>query len=137
MKRSLWIGLAAAIFGSLACGAADAAATVAPKGKHALAGDQVLTALTVSYAPGETSGPHRHGAAAYVYVLSGEIRSQVEGERAPRIYKAGERWFEPAGAHHLVSGNASRTAPASMLVVFVGPADAVLTTPDKPSAAPD
>jgi len=133
MKRALIVGLAAALL----AGAAHAAAAVAPKGRHALAGDQVLTALTVSYGPGETSGPHRHGAAAYVYVLSGEIRSQVEGEPAPRIYKPGESWFEPAGTHHLVSGNASRTAPASMLVVFVGPADAVLTTPDKPSAAPD
>ncbi|HSV04134.1 MAG TPA: cupin domain-containing protein [Phenylobacterium sp.] len=127
VKHAVIAGLAA----GLLAGAAQAAATVAPKGRHPLADGQVLTALTVSYAPGESSGPHRHGAAAYVYVLSGEIRSQVEGEPAPRVYKAGESWFEPAGAHHLVSGNASRTAPASMLVVFVGPPEAVLTTADK------
>ena len=126
MRRALGLGLAAALFAG-----AVQAATVAPKGRHDLADGRVLTALTVSYAPGEKSGPHRHGAAAYVYVLTGQVRSQVEGEAASRVFRAGESWFEAAGAHHLVSENASATEPASILVVFVGAADATLTTPDR------
>ena len=80
---------------------------------------QALEALRVTYAPGESSRPHSHDRDAYVYVLQGSIRSQVEGQPL-RVYAAGESWFEPAGAHHLVSANASDSAPATFLVVFVG-----------------
>jgi quercetin dioxygenase-like cupin family protein len=109
-----------------------AAGTVADQGRYPLPGPDrpLLSAITVSYAPGEKSGPHRHGASAFVYVLEGQIRSQVDDEPA-RVFKPGESWFERAGAHHLVSENASRTRPARILVVFVGPADATLSIPDK------
>jgi len=79
----------------------------------------VLKAERVTYAPGESSPPHKHDDDAYVYVLSGHIRSQVEGQPL-RTYVPGEDWFEPAGARHLVSGNASDREPATMLVIFVG-----------------
>jgi quercetin dioxygenase-like cupin family protein len=80
---------------------------------------QSLEALRVTYAPGEASKPHSHDRDAYVYVLDGLVRSQVEGQ-ALRVYATGENWFEPAEARHLVSANASSTAPATILVVFVG-----------------
>lgn len=80
---------------------------------------QALEALRVSYAPGEASKPHSHDRDAYVYVLSGHVRSQVEGQPL-RVYATGENWFEPAGARHLVSANASNTESATILVVFVG-----------------
>jgi len=78
-----------------------------------------LEALRVSYVPGEASKPHSHDRDAFVYVLSGRVRSQVEGQPL-RVYAAGENWFEPAGARHLVSENASDSEPATILVVFVG-----------------
>lgn len=78
-----------------------------------------LEALRVTYAPGEASKPHTHDRDAYVYVLDGHVRSQVQGQSL-RVYATGENWFEPAGARHLVSANASNTAPATILVVFVG-----------------
>ena len=78
-----------------------------------------LEALRVRYAPSEASRPHTHDRDAYVYVLNGHVRSQVEGQPL-RVYAAGENWFEPAGARHLVSANASDTEPAAILVVFVG-----------------
>jgi quercetin dioxygenase-like cupin family protein len=80
---------------------------------------QSLEALRVTYAPGESSLPHSHDRDAYVYVLQGHVRSQVEGQPL-RVYAAGENWFEPAGARHLVSANASDSEPATFLVVFVG-----------------
>jgi quercetin dioxygenase-like cupin family protein len=80
---------------------------------------QSLEALRITYAPGESSKPHSHDRDAYVYVLQGRVRSQVEGQPL-RVYAAGESWFEPAGARHLVSANASDSAPATFLVVFVG-----------------
>ena len=88
---------------------------------------QSLEALRVSYAPGESSRPHLHDRDAYVYVLHGHVRSQVEGQPL-RVYAAGESWFEPAGARHLVSANASDSAPATFLVVFVGAAQSVPRT---------
>ena len=91
--------------------------------------DHQLRAVTVTYAPGQSSAPHRHGGDAFVYVLSGHVRSQVEGA-AVHTYGPGDSWFEPMGAHHIVSGNASATEPATMLVVFVAAPAATLTVWD-------
>ncbi|NKJ23076.1 cupin domain-containing protein [Dyella sp. SG609] len=93
-----------------------------------------LVALTVTFAPGQQSKPHHHEADAFVYMLSGRVRSQVDREPA-REYGPGESWFEPAGAHHLGTANVSGTEPATFLVVFVARPDARLTVPEQ--AAPD
>jgi quercetin dioxygenase-like cupin family protein len=79
-----------------------------------------LVSHFVDYPPGASSAPHRHARSAfiYAYVLSGEIRSQVDGEPA-RVYRAGEAWFENPGAYHRVSANASETAPARLLAVLI------------------
>lgn len=94
-----------------------------------------LVALTVTFAPGQQSKPHHHEADAYVYMLSGRVRSQVEGEPA-KEYGPGESWFEPAGAHHLGTANVSASEPATFLVVFVARPDARLSVPDQPSSTP-
>jgi quercetin dioxygenase-like cupin family protein len=91
-----------------------------------------LVSHIVDYAPGGSSVAHRHAPSAfiYAYVVSGEIRSQVDGEPA-RVYKAGEAWFEKPGAHHRVSANASEIAPARLLaVLIVDAADEQLVIPD-------
>ena len=91
-----------------------------------------LVSRVVDYPPGGGSAPHRHARSAfiYAYVLSGEIRSQVDDEPA-RVYRPGETWFESPGAHHPVSVNASDTEPARLLaVVIVDAADEQLTIPD-------
>jgi quercetin dioxygenase-like cupin family protein len=96
--------------------------------------DRQLQAVTVTYAPGQSSVAHRHGGDVFVYVLSGHLRSQLDGG-ALHVYGPGDSWFEPAGAHHVVSGNASTKEPARFLVVFIAPATAKLTTLDRPSTA--
>lgn len=91
-----------------------------------------MQAVTVSYPPGGKSAAHHHSRSAFImaYVISGEIRSQVEGEPA-RVYHAGETWRETPGAHHIVSENASATAPAELLAVFlVDTGDGPLSTDD-------
>src|ERR1700754_2026362 len=91
-----------------------------------------LEAVTVSYPPGSKSGPHHHAKSAFImaYVISGAIRSQVEGEPT-RVYHAGETWSEAPGAHHTISENASATEPAELLAVFlVDTGDGPLTTDD-------
>lgn len=91
-----------------------------------------LIAVEVSFPPGTVSAPHHHAGSAfiYAYVVSGSIRSQVEGEPA-RTYQAGESWYEAPGAHHILAQNMSKTKPAKLLAVFiVDSTDKVLTTPD-------
>ena len=91
-----------------------------------------LQTVTVSYPPGARSAAHHHAKSAFImaYVISGEIRSQLEGEPA-RVYHAGETWSESPGAHHTMSENASATEPAELLAVFLlDTGDGPLTTDD-------
>jgi quercetin dioxygenase-like cupin family protein len=91
-----------------------------------------LEAVTVSYPPSAKSGAHHHAKSAFImaYVISGAIRSQVEGE-PERVYHAGETWSEAPGAHHTISENASATEPAELLAVFlIDVGDGPLTTDD-------
>jgi quercetin dioxygenase-like cupin family protein len=79
-----------------------------------------LLAVEVIYPPGGASPGHRHPSSAfiYAYVVSGEVLSAVNDEK-PRVYRAGESFYEAPGAHHRVSRNASRTKPAKLLAIFV------------------
>src|SRR5262245_14499395 len=93
---------------------------------------KTLTVVEVDYRPGGFSAPHRHPASGFVfaYVLSGAIRSQVEGEPL-RVYSAGQGWTEPPNAHHLVSANASRTKPARLIAYIIADDGAKATVYDK------
>ena len=88
-----------------------------------------LTAILVSYKPGEKSGAHHHAGSVFAYVLSGAIRSQVSTDGPTKVFHAGESFFEPPGSSHLISENASTTEPASLLAVFVADDNAKLTEP--------
>jgi len=96
---------------------------------------KVLTAMTVTYAPGVKSSVHHHAGSVFAYVLTGAIRSENSATGPAKVYKAGESFFEPPGSKHLVSENASITERASMLVVFIADGGAQLTTSDSPSSA--
>ena len=91
-----------------------------------------LVGVTVSYPPGAKSEAHHHAKSAFImaYVITGAVRSQVEGEPA-RVYHGGETWNESPGAHHTISENASATEPAELLAVFLlDTGDGPLTTDD-------
>jgi quercetin dioxygenase-like cupin family protein len=92
-----------------------------------------LVAVEVVYPPGGASPAHSHAGSAfiYAYVVEGQIESKVNDEPA-RVYKAGESFYENPGSHHGVSRNASKTAPAKLLAVFVvDTGETELTTADK------
>lgn len=91
---------------------------------------KTLTAAEVELAPGAKAGPHHHAGVVFAYVLSGHVRSQLNGG-AVVDSGAGQSWVEPAGTEHALTENASRTEPARLLAVFVAPSGATLTTPDK------
>jgi quercetin dioxygenase-like cupin family protein len=81
----------------------------------------VVQAVRVDYEPaGFTRGTHRHPAGAYVYVTDGSVLVGIE-DGEPVEKKAGESFYEPPGALHSVSRNASQERPASMIAFFVLP----------------
>ena len=91
-----------------------------------------LRAVLVEYGPGAGSPSHRHPSSAFIYarVLEGAIRSKVND--AERTYQAGESWTEKPGDHHQVSQNASTTAPAKLLAIFVvDTSEREIVIPDK------
>jgi quercetin dioxygenase-like cupin family protein len=78
-----------------------------------------VQAIRVDYEPGGfTNGTHRHPAGAYVYVIEGSVIFGLD-DRAPVVLKAGESFYEPPGALHSVSRNASEDLPASLIAFFV------------------
>jgi quercetin dioxygenase-like cupin family protein len=110
-------------------------ARVTPLYAHALPNvpGKSLKGVLVEYGPGAGSPPHAHAKSAFIAatVLNGAIRSRVNDGPA-RVYQAGESFTEMPGDHHAVSENASGTAPARMLAVFVvDTAEEVLTIPDR------
>jgi quercetin dioxygenase-like cupin family protein len=133
------VAYAGVVMGLLA-GAALAQAADAAASKATVVYDHVLPnapgksikGVLVEYAPGGTSPAHHHAKSAFIYatVLEGEIRSQVNGGPVT-TYHVGESFTELPGDRHSVSENASKTAPARLLAVFVVDTDdKVLTTPD-------
>ena len=78
-----------------------------------------VQALRVDDEPGGfTPGTHRHPAGAYVYVVDGSVEFGIDNGE-PFVLKAGESFYEPPGALHSVSRNASQEVPASLIAFFV------------------
>jgi len=86
-----------------------------------------LTAVEVTYGPGESSASHRHPGITVAYVLEGEIRSKV-GDAPEQTYTVGQMFFENPGEIHAVSGNASSTKPAKLLALLFAEKGKPLTT---------
>jgi quercetin dioxygenase-like cupin family protein len=79
----------------------------------------VVNAIRVDYEPGGfTRGTHRHPAGANVYVIDGSVVFGID-DGDPIVLKAGDSFYEPPGALHAISRNASDDVPASILAFFV------------------
>jgi quercetin dioxygenase-like cupin family protein len=78
-----------------------------------------VQAVRVDYEPaGFTRGTHRHPPGAYVYVIEGSVLFGLD-HHEPVLLKAGQSFYEPPGALHSVSRNASQEQPASLIAFFV------------------
>jgi len=73
---------------------------------------------------------HHHPGSVFVYVTQGAVRLGIEGQPV-QVVSAGGVFFEPVGAHHIVSESASATEPARAIAVMVVPDGAPLTTLDE------
>ncbi|MFN0162727.1 MAG: cupin domain-containing protein [Burkholderiales bacterium] len=85
-----------------------------------------VTMVLVDFPPGSHSPAHRHSGSVSVYVLKGEIYSQL-GQGPMQRFGPGGTFFEPPGMIHTASGNDGEQ-PAQVLAVFVHDEGAVLTT---------
>src|SRR3981189_3498943 len=109
--------------------AGSALDTVEPITSHALPNvpGKRVTIVRVFYGPGGFTRAHRHAGSVTAYVTKGEIRSQLAGGPV-ETFKVGQSFFEPPGATHLVSANASNSEPAELSAVFAADEGAQLTT---------
>jgi quercetin dioxygenase-like cupin family protein len=103
--------------------------TVEPIASYALPNvpGKRVTIVRVFYGPGGFTRAHRHAGSVTAYITKGEIRSQLGGGPV-ETFKPGQSFFEPPGATHLVSANASNTEPAELIAVFIADEGAQLTT---------
>jgi quercetin dioxygenase-like cupin family protein len=95
--------------------------------------NKVADMLTVEYAPGQSSPPHRHNANVLVYVLEGALVMGVKGKE-PVTVSAGQTFYESPADIHEISRNASTTERARFLVVLIhdqGASTMLPATPEK------
>ena len=90
-----------------------------------------LSLVEVTYPPGTGSPPHLHANGVMAFVVSGAVTSKV-GDGPEQAFHAGDAWWEPPGAIHRVSRNASSTEPATLLAIYVAPRGVTATELMKP-----
>jgi quercetin dioxygenase-like cupin family protein len=90
--------------------------------------DAEVTVVTVDYPPGGSSSPHRHPGPVFGYILEGSVVSQLKGT-PEKTYAQGEMFYEPSGAVHLISRNASKSHPAKLLAFMIAKRGAPVKLP--------
>ena len=87
-----------------------------------------VTVVEVTYGAGESSAPHSHPCPVIGYVVEGTLRSKVNGE-TEATYSVGESFYEAPNGIHVISANASASAPTKFLAFFVCDHDTPLSVP--------
>jgi len=134
MRRTL---LAVIIMSTLAAGGM----TLAQHGGHGKGGVQVkllsqkdiiekldgkkakATMLEVTLAPGAVEAAHRHPGPAFGYILEGEYEWAIDNNK-PKIFKAGDTFYEPTGCLHSLGRNPSTKEKTRFIAVVLHPEDA-------------
>ena len=89
------------------------------------------TTVEVTLAPGQVEAAHRHPGPAFGYVLEGEYEWAVDDNK-PKIFKAGDTFYEPTGCLHGVGRNPSKTNKARFIALVLHPEDAKdIVVPEK------
>jgi quercetin dioxygenase-like cupin family protein len=128
MKTAAWI-LSLSLAGGTLVAQNDPVRTLLSKDLAGVPGKEV-SMITVDYPPGGSTPAHTHHAQALLYVLEGSIVMQVKG-KAPVTLTPGQTWYEGPDDVHVVSRNASDSAPAKYLVFMVKDKGAPILTPVK------
>jgi quercetin dioxygenase-like cupin family protein len=129
MKRTAALALSLSLAGSVLPAQTDPVKTLMTQDLSGVPGREV-SMITVDYPPGASTPAHTHHAQALVYVLEGSIVMQAEGKEPVALTK-GQTWSEGPNDVHVVSRNASTSAPARYLVFMVKDKGAPILTPVK------
>jgi quercetin dioxygenase-like cupin family protein len=129
MKNTAVLALSLSLAGVTLTAQKDSVRALLSKDLAGVPGKE-LSMITVDYSPGESSPAHTHHAQAMVYVLEGSIVMQAKGKE-PITLAPGQTWYEGPEDVHLVSRNASNSAPAKYLVFMVKDKGAPILTPVK------
>ena len=89
------------------------------------------TMVEVTLAPGQVEAAHRHPGPAFGYVLEGEYEWAID-DNQPKIFKAGDTFYEPTGCLHRVSKNPAAKGNTRVLAVVLHPRDARQITMPEP-----
>ncbi len=90
-----------------------------PIGAHAhLDEESTMVVAEVVWAPGGTSGWHRHPGVVLVSMLEGDVEVTWERDCVPRTYSDGQGFFDPGVIHN--ADNLSDDEGARALAVFLG-----------------
>jgi quercetin dioxygenase-like cupin family protein len=87
-----------------------------------------LLATELAIEPSVTTPAHRHSGTLFVYVLEGQIQSQID-DGPVVLYETGDSWVEPEGVVHTRADNPSDTDPVRLLIIRVMAPDAPLRLP--------
>lgn len=129
MKRTAALVLSLSLAGSVLPAQTDPVKTLMTQDLSGVPGREV-SMITVDYPPGASTPAHTHHAQALVYVLEGSIVMQAKGKEPVTLTK-GQTWSEGPDDVHVVSRNASTSAPARYLVFMVKDKGAPILTPVK------
>ena len=129
MNRTAALILSLSLAGSTLVAEDDAVKLLLSKDLSEVPGKEI-SMITVNYAPGASTPMHTHSAQSMVYVLEGSIVMQVKGGPAMTL-GPGQTYYEGPDDVHVVSRNASKTAPAKYVVFLVKQKGAPILTPVK------
>ncbi len=90
-----------------------------------------VTVSHVDYPPGRVGTEHHHAGFVLAYVLEGSIYTKISGQGDRKTYTTGQMFYEPPGATHEESGNASQTVPAKLLAMIFAKKGSTLTMPGR------
>jgi quercetin dioxygenase-like cupin family protein len=116
--RGFLYGIAAIAFWTAGCAAAQQAgfARIALQTQDVCTPGKIAVQVRGEFDPGFTTGRHTHPGEELTYILEGEIELRVDGQ-PPRVVKAGETFFIPAGVVHEGANTAS--GKAKVLATYI------------------
>ena len=86
----------------------------------AAAPGHILSVGKLTVEPGYSAASHSHPGETFVYVLEGRILNQI-GDEEPKIYEAGQYFFEHANATHAQFVNPDKEKSAVVLIYGIRP----------------
>ncbi|MCL2658509.1 MAG: cupin domain-containing protein [Betaproteobacteria bacterium] len=127
MKRIvLAAGMVSVVFAGVALAQQSGLTRVPLQTQELSAPGRVAVQVRAEFEPGAAAGRHTHPGEELGYIMEGELELRVDGQ-PPRIVKAGETFFVPAGVVH--DGLNLGESKAKMLGTYVVEKGKPLATP--------